>query len=178
MASSEIRSFQIEEHPTSLHQKFRILDEDDNCLYTVKSKFFAVGDKLTLIDTHGAELFKIRQKLKHIHLTFHINNATDNDDDDDEENAIATVKKVSNILKHTLEIHSIFGDYLMKRNEGTTSNEYSLTKNDKTIAEVRRKSPSPERYTVNIDEHVQQRNIPFLLTLVITLWCAQHHRVT
>ncbi|CAF2858392.1 unnamed protein product [Rotaria sp. Silwood2] len=175
MASKEIRRFQIEERPTSLDQKFSLMDEDDNCLYTVKSTFFALGDKLTVMDSHGTELYKIRQQLKHIHLTFHIYNATTNDDD--EENKLASVKQVGSPLKHTLEIHSIYGDYLMQRNGGMTSSEYTLSKDGIQIAEVKRKFPAfAERYTVDITERVHERDIPFILTLVITLWCAQRYR--
>ncbi len=60
LGSDGTRRFQIEEHPTSLDQKFSIMDEDNNCLYTVKSTLFALGDKLMLSDRHGNELFKIR----------------------------------------------------------------------------------------------------------------------
>ncbi|CAF1202517.1 unnamed protein product [Rotaria sp. Silwood1] len=175
MTSAGIRRFQIEEHPTSLDQKFSIMDEDDNCLYTVKSTFFALGDKLTVMDSHGTELFKIRQQLKHIHLTFHIYNATSNDDNEDSK--LASVKQVGFPLKHTLEIQSAYGDYSMKRNGGMTSSEYTLSKDDIQIAAIKRKCPAfAERYTVDIDERVHERDIPFILTLVITLWCAQRYR--
>lgn len=168
--------FQIEEHPTSLDRKFCIMDDHDICLYTVKSTLFVIGDKLTLIDNEGDELFKIRQQLKHIHLTFHIYDAANKNQDDDEK-PLATVKQVGFPLKHTLDIHSTYGDYHMERNGGITCNEYTLTKGGRTVAEIKRKFPAfAERYTVDIDEHVHQSEIPFVLTLVITLWCAQRYR--
>jgi uncharacterized protein YxjI len=176
MDFGEKKRFQIEERPTSLDQKFSIMDEDDNCLYTVKSTFFAIGDKLTLSDNYGTELFKIRQQLKHLHLTFHIYSASQNDDDDDQRKLV-TVKQVGFPLNHTLDIQSIYGNYLMKRNGGITCNEYTLTKDGNVVAEVKRKFPAfAERYTVDIHENVNERDIPFVLTLVITLWCAQRYR--
>ncbi|CAF0842563.1 unnamed protein product [Rotaria sordida] len=175
MFSIGMRRFQIEEHPTSLDQKFTLMDEDDNCLYTVKSTFFVLGDKLTVMDSHGTELYKIRQQLKHIHLTFNIYNAGINDDN--EESKLATVKQVGFPLKHTLEIHSVYGDYLMKRDGGMTCSEYTLSKDGVPIAQVKRKFPAfAERYTVDIDEQIHESDIPFILTLVITLWCAQRYR--
>jgi uncharacterized protein YxjI len=178
MHSIGTRRFQIEEHPTSLDQKFCIMDEDDKCLYTVKAPLFTVGDKLTLLDGYGNELFKIRQQLKHIHLTFHIyNTAQNHDDDDDGKSKLATVKQVGSPFKHTLEIQSVYGDYLMKRNGGMTCSEYTLSKNGSIVAEVKRKFPAlAARYTVDIDEHVKESEIPFVLALVITLWCAHRYR--
>jgi uncharacterized protein YxjI len=167
--------FQIQERPMSLDQKFSIMDEDDNCLYTVKSTFFALGDKLTLLDKHGIELFKIRQQLKHLHLTFDIYNASENDNDD--ESKLATVKQIGFGFKNTLEIQSIYGNYLIKRNGGITCSEYTLSKDGNMVAEVKRKLPTfAERYTVDIDENVNEKDIAFVLTLIITLWCAQRNR--
>ena len=176
MNSIGANRFQIEEHPTSLDRKFCIMDEHDNCLYTVKSTLFAIGDKLTLSDGQGDELFKIRQQLKHLHLTFHIYDAGEQNDDDNER-PVATVKQIGFPLKHTLDIHSMYGDYHMQRNGGITCNEYTLSKSGRIIAEIKRKFPAfAERYTVDIEEDVQQSEIPFILTLVITLWCAQRYR--
>jgi uncharacterized protein YxjI len=175
MASDGTRRFQIQERPMSFDQKFSIMDEDDNCLYTVKSTLFALGDKLTLLDNHGTELFKIRQQLKHLHLTFDIYKVSENDNDDEIKSA--TVKQIGVPLKHTLEIQSIYGNYLIKRNGGITCSEYTLSKDGNMIAEVKRKFPTfAERYTVDIDENVNEKDIPFVLTLIIALWCAQRYR--
>ena len=175
IASEETRRFQIEESLTSLDKKFSIFNEDEERLYTVKSTFFTLGDKLTILDNQGNEIFKIRQQLMHVHLTFHIYNAKDNLDDDKRQ--LATVKQIGFPTNHTLEIHSIYGDYLMKRNGGITCSEYTLTKDRRAIAEVKRKFPAiAERYTVDIYEHVNEQDIPFILTLVIVLWCAQRYR--
>jgi uncharacterized protein YxjI len=175
LASDGARRFQIQQRPMSLDQKFSIMDEDDNCLYTVKSTFFSLGDKLTLLDNHGTELFKIRQQLKHLRLTFDIYNASENENND--ESKLATVKKVGSLLEQTLAIQSIYGSYLIKRNGGITCREYTLSKDGNMVAEVKRKFPTfAERYTVDIDENVTDRDIPFVLTLIITLWCAQRDR--
>jgi len=175
MAPDGTRRFQIQQRLMSNDQKFSIMDEDDNCLYTVKSTLFALGDKLTLLDNHGTELFKIRQQLNHFHLTFDICNASENQNDDDSK--LATVKQVGFSLKQTLAIQSIYGNYLIKQNGGITSREYTLSKDGKMVAAVKRKFPTlAERYTVDIDENINERDIPFVLTLIITLWCAQRDR--
>jgi uncharacterized protein YxjI len=174
MVSDEIRRFQIQERPMSLDQKFSIMDEDDNCLYTVKSTFFALGNKLTLLDNHGIELFSIRQQLKHLHLTFAIYNASENDNDD--ANTLATVKQAGFPLRHTLEIQSIYGNYIIKRNGGITCTKYTLSKDGNMIAEIKRKVPAfAERYTVDIDKNINEKDIPFVLTLIIILWCTQRN---
>jgi uncharacterized protein YxjI len=175
LASDGTCRFQIQQRPMSLDQKFSIMDEDDNCLYTVKSTLFTLGDKLTLLDNHGTELFKIRQQLNHFHLTFDIYNALENENNN--ESKLATVKQVGILQKYTLEIQSIYGDYLIKRNGGITSREYTLTKDGNIVAEIKRKFPAlAERYTVDIDENINEKDIPFVLTLIITLSCVLRDR--
>jgi uncharacterized protein YxjI len=175
MFSIGARRFQIKEQPTSLNHKLCIMDEHDACLYTVKSTLFSLGDKLTLSDSDENEIFQIRQQLRHLHLTFHIYNAVENDNDD--KRALAVVKQVGFSFKHTFDICSIYGDYFMKRDGGITSREYTLSKGGSTIAKIQRKFPALfEQYTVDIDENVNEKDIPFILTLAVTLWCAQRYR--
>lgn len=58
-----------------------------------------------------------------------------------------------------------------------TCSEYTLTKDEKTIAQIKRKFPAiAQRYTVDIDENIKEQDLPFVLTLVICLWCAQRYR--
>jgi uncharacterized protein YxjI len=112
--------------------------------------------------------------LTHLHLTFAIYNASENDNDD--ANKLATVKQAGFPLRYTLEIQSIYGNYIIKRNGGITCTKYMLSKDGNMIAEIKRKVPAfAERYTVDIDKNINEKDIPFVLTLIIIVWCTQRN---
>ncbi|CAF5171456.1 unnamed protein product [Rotaria magnacalcarata] len=151
-----MRRFYMKENIISRGQKLMIMNEDEKCLCHVKSTCFALGDKFTVLGGDDNELFKIRKQWKHLRLEFDIYNAAENYENDD--HPFATSRAVGNRLQHELEIHSVYGDYLIEQDDDIERSAFTLSKDGKMIAQVRWPTTFDKRYFIEINE-----DIPFVL---------------
>ncbi|CAF0715981.1 unnamed protein product [Adineta steineri] len=159
----------IQEKHLSLDNRFTITDDAGNIHYKVHSLFFAMGDKLIISDANGNELMKIRQDSLHFHLTYKListhSGAT--------ARQIASIKRTGPLWQHKLEIDSSNGKYILQKQGGVSSDDFTLTKDDVTIAVVARDaSPMKNLYWVDIIDSKEQDHT-FILAIVIVLSCAQ-----
>jgi uncharacterized protein YxjI len=138
MKGSEVKPtrYIIQEKHFSLDDKFIITNEAGKIHYTVDSKRFTIGDKLRLYDASGNELIAIRQENLHLHSTYIIYSVRQ----DVDEMELASIKRTGSFLHHQLEIHAVNGEYLMKKNGGALSHEFTLTKDGEIIAVVTKDS--------------------------------------
>ena len=164
------RRYQVQEQALSYDPKLIILNDEGHCEFIVKSTLLALGDKLSLFDTYGKELYKIRQQFAVFFFTFKLYTI------DDTEVASAECRRTP--WSYKLEVISpIFGDYQMHWQSGILSQEFILTKNNRTIARINHKRTLfTQTYSVEIVDDVTNGEIPFVLSLVIVLWCTQRYR--
>ncbi|UJR28799.1 hypothetical protein I4U23_010024 [Adineta vaga] len=159
----------IQEKYLSLEKRFTITDNAGTIRYIVNSSFFTMGDKLQISDANGNEVMRIRQDNLHFHLTYRIfstySGAT--------ERELALIKRTGPMWQHKLQINSINGEYIIEKKGSTSSNEFTLTKNDNVIGIVTKDaSPTKTFYWVDIIDSNEQDHA-LLLAMIIVFSCAQ-----
>jgi len=154
-----IRHYTIKRRPLSHEQKFVIYDERDLCLYTFKSTYLAIGDKLAMIEeATGKKVMTIREQLGHFH-TFNIYG----------DGQLGSIQRMGPPWNRRLMITSVFGAYEINR-QGV-SHEYILTKDGQIVAKIKKKVLA-ETYLVDVVEDLSDNEITFVLAMIIVLWCA------
>lgn len=157
----------IQEKHFSLNDKFVITDELGEVQFTVDSKLFSMGDKLRLYDASGKELIKIHQENLHLHPTYTIDSVRQ----DADEMQLASIKRTGLPGNHKLEIHAVNGEYLMKKDNGILSHDFTLTKDGEVVAIVS-KDTSPLKcvYWVEISSDRDEYRA-LIMAMVIVLSC-------
>ncbi|CAF2555201.1 unnamed protein product [Rotaria sp. Silwood2] len=172
-SQSEAKRYLIEEKYLSLDNRFTITDDLGNIHYKGNSTFFAIGDKLLLTDEQGNEAIRIRQESFHIHLTYKLFSVRFGGT----EHQIALIKRIGPLRQQKLEISSNDGEYILQKQHGLSSNEFTLTKDSSTVAVVTKDaSPTKSFYWVDIIDN--KENHAFILAIVIVLACVQRSPTT
>ncbi|CAF0795963.1 unnamed protein product [Rotaria sordida] len=167
-AQSETKRYLIEEKYLSLDNRFTITDDSGNIHYKGNSIFFAIGDKLVLTDENGNEVIRIRQENFHIRPTYRLYSARL----DGTERQIALIKRTGPLRQHKLEISSDNGEYILQKQGGVSSKEFTLINDDNTIALITKDaSPTKSFYWVDIKDN--KENHSFILASVIVLACVE-----
>ena len=164
------RHYQIEEKPLTTNPKFVITNDQGDCVYNVKSTFFSVGDNMSLCDAYGNELYKIQQQPIIYLLNFNIYGSDDRE--------VATVQYRGMPWNYGLDVTSLaFGDYRLDWESGMLNQEFVLAKHNKTVAKINRNWIAlTNSYSVEITDDVSDREVAFVLSLVIALWSAHRFR--
>jgi uncharacterized protein YxjI len=164
------RHYEVQEKPLASDSKFIILNDQGDCVFKVKSTIPSLGDQLSLYDAYGNELYKIRQQLILFLFNFNIYEKDDSE--------VASVQRRGMPWNYKLDVTShVFGDYRMDWSSGFVNQEFTLTKDNKTVAEIKRNWISlTNNYSVAIADDVTDKEVAFVLALVITLWCAHRFR--
>ena len=164
------RHYEIKENALTIDPKFVILNDQGHRDFTVKSSALALGDKLSLLDTYGNELYKIRQQLVLFAPDFNIYTGDDTE--------VALIQRRGLPWNYRLEVtSSTLGDYRMDWESGLLNQEFILKKQDMLIAKINRQWVSLTNvYSVEIADDIPDKEIPFVLALVIVLWCAHRYR--
>lgn len=159
----------IEDKHFASDEKFVIADEQGNVHYRVDSTLFVLGDKLVVYDAAGTELIRIRQEMPHIHPTYNIFSVRP----DADEMRLASVKRTGLLGQQRLEISAVNGEYLMEKQGGLLSHEFTLKKDGNVVAVVTKDTAlSKSTYWVDMSASDDEYR-PFILALVIVLSCAQ-----
>jgi uncharacterized protein YxjI len=161
-----VRHYRIDQELKSSNYKYSVRDIENKEVYTIGFDTDEIDGNLTLSDVSGKKLLHIYQKDAHIHLTYNIYSA------DDEQNTVAIVERTGLPLHHKFKIESPFGQYKMERKHGGFSHDYVVTKDDQKIADIYRKPPEKGSYAVDINQNVSDQEDLFLLAFTFILWCA------
>ncbi|MBZ9624238.1 LURP-one-related family protein [Clostridium sp. FP2] len=148
--------FYIREKIFSIGDKFSIQDASGNDVFNVEGKFFSIGNKLKIYDVNNNEIVYIEQKLFKLlpEYNIYLNG-----------NYAARVKKEFTFFSNRFDIDSNMGNYEI---EGDfLAHDFSITKNSSTVAQVNKKWLSwGDTYEININE---QENYAFILAMVIVV---------
>ncbi|MGH4137693.1 LURP-one-related/scramblase family protein [Clostridium sp.] len=140
----------------SMGDKFTIKDASGDDVFSVEGKIFSMGNKLKIYDMGGNEIVYIEQKLFKLLPEYGIYlNGT----------YAAKVKKEFTFISNRFDIDSNMGNYEI---EGDfLAHDFSIMKNDSTIAEINKKWVAwGDTYEIEINE---QENYAFILALVIVI---------
>jgi uncharacterized protein YxjI len=148
--------YQVKQKIFSFGDKFTIKNEYGDDVYSVIGKVFSLGKKLTIEDLNSNELVYIEQKLLKFLPQYTIYM---------EGNAIATVKKEFSLFTPRFNIESDMGEY---RIEGDVfSHEFVILKNNSNVGEVSKEWFSfSDTYGVKISD---SENQAFMLALIIVI---------
>ncbi len=116
----------IKEKFFSIADKFNVLDEESNTVYTVQGEVFSWGDKLHIYDAIGFEIGMVRQKVLSMLPRYFI--------DRNGQEAAEVIKKFTLLKQQYLVMPQgwvIQGDFC--------SHNYSVTSNGETIITVSKK---------------------------------------
>ena len=97
----------IQQKVFSIGDRYNIVNETGQPVFSVKSEIFTFGAKIHLYDVTGAELYYIQQKLFKFLPEYHIYNG---------DSQCAVIKKEFSFLKPRLNITSQFGDFTFEGN--------------------------------------------------------------
>ena len=157
----------IQEKHFSLNDKFVITDELGEVQFTVDSTLFSMGAKLRLYDASGKELIKIHQENLHLHSTYIIDSVRQ----DADEMQLASIKRTGLPGNHKLEIHAVDGEYLMKKDSGILSHDFTLTRDEKVVAIVSKNTSLLKCvYWVEISSDTDEYRA-LIMAIVIVLSC-------
>lgn len=62
----------VNEKLFSIHNKFYVLDENENNVYEIASKVISIGDKTTISDMSGNQVAYIEQEVLHLMPTYNV----------------------------------------------------------------------------------------------------------
>ena len=148
--------FYIRQKIFSIGDKFTIKDASGDDVFNVDGKIFSMGNKLKIYDMGGNEIVYIEQKLFKLLPEYSIDlNGT----------YAAKVKKEFTFFSNRFNIDSNMGNYEI---EGDfLAHDFSIMKNSSTIAEINKKWVAwGDTYEIEINE---QENYAFILALVIVI---------
>ena len=149
-------NFYIREKIFSIGDKFSIKDTSGNDVFNVEGKIFSMGNKLRIYDMYNNEIVYIEQKLFKLLPEYNIYLSG---------NYAAIVKKKFTFFSNRFDIDSNMGNYEI---EGDFfAHDFSIMKNGSTVAEINKKWVYwGDTYEININE---QENYAFILAMVIVI---------
>ncbi len=140
----------------SIGDRYNILNEAGQPVFSVESEIFTFGAKIHLLDTTGAELYFIQQKLFKFLPEYHIYNG---------DLLCAVIKKEFSFLKPKLNITSQFGDYTFEGN--LFAMDFAILNNGLRIGELHKKWLSfGDSYELSIYD---DNNVAFFCALTIAI---------
>ncbi|CAF1324739.1 unnamed protein product [Rotaria sordida] len=156
------RQYQIREKIFFLDNNFKIKDEMSQDVYFVRSKISSFQYKFDLEDMTGNGIITIQQDFSHLHPTYNISSARQ----DDYDRQLGVVKQKFELFHKKFSIDSIYGQYSLESLD-LSAHSFSLTKNERTVATVNKKYFSTSNtYGVEIAGDEDQA---FILAIVIVL---------
>lgn len=148
--------FYIREKVFSIGDKFTIKEASGDDVFNVEGKIFSMGNKLKIYDMGGNEIVYIEQKLFKLlpEYSIYLNGEY-----------AAKVKKEFTFFSNKFNIDSNMGNYEI---EGDfLAHDFSIMKNGSTIAEINKKWVAfGDTYEIEINE---QENYAFILAFVIVI---------
>ncbi|WP_027623109.1 LURP-one-related/scramblase family protein [Clostridium lundense] len=146
----------VREKIFSIGDKFTIKNSNGEDVFQVTSKVLTIGDKLRILDMQGREHIYIEQKLLKFLPQYNIFQG---------DNLIAGVKKKLTFFNHKFVIESVIGDYEIEGN--VLAHDFSIIKNGHQVARIKKAWLSlADCYEVDIESF---ENPAFILALVIVL---------
>jgi len=149
-------NFYIKQKIFSIGDKFSIVDFSGKDVFNVEGKVFSLGNKLRIYDLDNNEIVYIEQKLFKLlpEYNIYLNG-----------NYAARVKKEFTFFSNRFDIDSNMGNYEI---EGDFfAHDFSISKNGSTVAEVNKKWLSwGDTYEINISD---DENYAFILAMVIVI---------
>lgn len=149
-------NFYIKEKIFSIGDKFSITDVSGNDVFKVEGKIFSLGNKLRIYDTNNNEIVYIEQKLFKLlpEYSIYLNG-----------NYAAKVKKQFTFFSNKFKIESNMGNYEI---EGDIfAHDFSIVNNGSVVAQINKKWISfGDAYQININE---EENYAFILAMVIVI---------
>ncbi len=152
--------YQIRQKIFAIGDKFTIKDEMGNDVFMVKKKILSFGKKLKIYDMSGRELCYIEQKLFRFLPEYNIFVNGQH---------IANVKKKLAILKNSFVINSCLGQYYVDGN--IFAREFSIYREGVPVAYISKKFFSfTDTYGVEIDDSEDQL-VNLSIAIVIDMVC-------
>ena len=149
-------NFYIKEKLFSIGDKFSIKDVSGNDVFKVEGKIFSLGNKLRIYDMNGNEIVYIEQKLFKLlpEYSIYLNG-----------NYAAKIKKEFTFFSNKFNIESDMGNYEI---EGDFfAHDFSIEKNNSTVAQITKRWLSwGDTYEIDINEG---ENYAFILAMVIVI---------
>lgn len=149
-------NFYIKEKIFSIGDKFSIMDVSGNDVFKVEGKIFSIGNKLRIYDAYNNEVVFIEQKLFKLlpEYSIYLNG-----------NYAAKVKKQFTFFSNKFDIESNMGNYEI---EGDFfAHDFSIVKNGNVVAQINKKWLSfGDTYEIDINE---EENYAFILAMVIVI---------
>ncbi len=140
----------------SIGNRYNIVNEAGQPVFTVESEIFTFGAKIHLYDTTGTELYFIQQKLFKFLPEYHIYNG---------DMLCAIIKKEFSFLRPKLNITSQFGDYTFEGN--LFAMDFAILNNGIMIGELHKKWLSfGDSYELTIQD---DNNTPLFCALTIAI---------
>lgn len=140
----------------SFGDKFTIKNEFNEDCYQVIGKVFSLGNKLSLYDMQGRELYFIQQKLMKLMPEYHLSKGED---------VVAVVKKKLTFLKARFEIESSFGNYTIQGSP--FGYNFQILKNNQVVATISKQFFSmTDAYGIDISNNEDQA---MMIALVIVI---------
>lgn len=149
-------NFYIKEKLFSIGDKFSIKDVSGNDVFKVEGKIFTLGNKLRIYDMNNNELVYIEQKIFKLlpEYSIFLNG-----------NYAAKVKKEFTFFSNRFKIESDMGDFEI---EGDFfAHDFSIEKGTSTVAQITKKWLAwGDTYEIDINEG---ENYAFILAMVIVI---------
>jgi uncharacterized protein YxjI len=146
----------IQQRVFSIGDRYDIVNEAGQPVFSVQSEVFTFGAKIHLYDVTGQELYFIQQKLFKFLPEYHIFNG---------DSQCATIKKEFSFLTPRLNITSAFGDFTFEGN--LFAMDFSILNNGNLVGELHKKWLSwGDSYELVIED---DNNAPFFCALAITI---------
>ncbi|MCX7841657.1 MAG: LURP-one-related family protein [Clostridia bacterium] len=140
----------------SIGDKYNILNEQGQPVFSVSSEIFTFGAKIHLYDVTGLELFFIQQKLFRFLPEYHIYSG---------DNVSAIVKKEFSFLRPRLNIDSQFGNFTFEGN--LFGMDFVIMNNGNVVGELHKKWLSfGDTYELTVYD---DDNAPFFCALAIAI---------
>ena len=146
----------IQQKVFSIGDRYNIVNETGQPVFSVKSEIFTFGAKIHLYDVTGAELYYIQQKLFKFLPEYHIYNG---------DSQCAVIKKEFSFLKPRLNITSQFGDFTFEGN--LFAMDFEILNNGNLAGELHKKWLSwGDSYELAVYD---DNNAPFFCALAIAI---------
>ena len=140
----------------SIGDRYSIMNEEGQPVFTVESEIFTFGAKIHLYDVTGQELYFIQQKLFRFLPEYHIYNDSLH---------CATIKKEFSFLRPRLNITSQFGDFTFEGN--LFAMDFVVLNNGNMAGELHKKWLSwGDTYELIVYD---DNNAPFFCALAIAI---------
>jgi uncharacterized protein YxjI len=140
----------------SIGDRYNIINEYEQPVFSVQSQLFTFGAKIHLYDVTGQELYFIEQKLFKFLPEYHIYSG---------DNTCAIIKKEFSFMTPKLNITSQYGDYTFEGN--FFAMDFIILQNGNIVGELHKKWLSfGDTYELTIHD---DNNAPFFCALAIAI---------